>query len=490
MSRTNNTFRDPVFVVGVPRSGTTVFSVKLAEATGIAMAPETHFMPEVYWPLRHLDLADDSAAMKAIELFETRSWFVNLELETKDIETAYFSQNDRSWPSLFQTILRLFALKSGAKFWGEKTPGHYRHVQTLLDWYPDCRIIFVMRDPRAVVASNMQAPFSPSYPWFVARRWPEMWEIYQSVSADPRVSMVRYEDFVADLDQVMNVVKTDLASNHSNSEEVMIAHEAVKTAQNGWRAQHLEKAAGAVNTASLLRWRSQLSPYDIWVTDHVAGRGPSLCGYKPANHASPWKHQLKYFYKYPFQRLKLAIQSAQLVEENSATSINFKQGSLLFVGTVIDNVAYAGFRIGWFFQGREVKSNSVCKIAVIDMGNKHGQDSSFAINTTVSEVLGLFIAAMCEKEYVVELAVRSKKQFFVAQRIAHAFGLVDKIRIVALKNNSPGSGDCLNIYWQGDRTARMKPLYQDESIEITATTAEQTAQWIDKICEQDSMKPN
>ena len=341
---------NPVFVVGVPRSGTTVFSVKLAEATGIVMAPETHFMPEVYWPLKHLNLADDNAASRAIEMLRTRSWFADLELDAEDIKSAYFSQNDRSWPGLFQTILRLFALKNGAEYWGEKTPGHYRHVHTLLDWYPNCRIIFVMRDPRAVVASNMQAPFSPSYPWFIARRWPEMWEIYQSASNDPRVSMVRYEDFVADLDQVMNAVKLELALDHHNSGETANLFDAGKTAQKGWRAQHLEKAAGAINTTSLLRWRSKLSPYHIWVTDHVAGPGPSQCGYEPAKLVSSWKHRIRYFYTYPFQRLKLAIRSAQLVKENLV--INTKQRILLYVGSIIDNLTYAGFRISSLIQKR------------------------------------------------------------------------------------------------------------------------------------------
>ena len=124
------------------------------------------------------------------------------------------------------------------------------------------------------------------------------------------------------------------------------------------------------------------------------------------------------------------------------------------------------------------------------MGAKHGQASSFATNSTISEVLGLFIAAMCEKDYVIELAVRGKQQFFVAHRIAHAFGLVDKIKIIALKNNSPSSNDFLEVYLQDDRNNRDKPLYQNEHFEITATTAKQIAQSIDKICEQDSMRPS
>lgn len=481
---------DPVFIIGVPRSGTTVFSVKLANATGIAITPETHFMPEVYWPLRHLDLSDDKAAIKAIKLFETRSWFADLELEATDIEAAFFAQEDRSWPSLFQTILCLFALNNRAEYWGEKTPGHYRHVQTLLDWYPDCRIIFVMRDPRAVVASNMQAPFSPSYPWFIARRWPEMWEIYQTVSADPRVSMVRYEDLVADLDKVMNEVRSNLALNQRNFESATNDYDSGKTLQKGWRAQHLEKAAGAINSKSLARWQSQLSPYDIWLTDHVAGPGPALCGYKPANLGSAWKHQLRYYYKYPYQRLELAIRSAQLIEENPAASTNIKQQVLLGVGKIIDNLTYAGFRINSIFQIGDARSSKDSKIAVIKMGAKHRQDSSFATNSANSEVLGLFIAAMCEKKYVIELAVHEKEQFFVAQRIAHAFGLVDKIGITASKNKSQRRGDCLEVYRKNDEGTRDMPVYQDEHLEITATTAKQVAQSIDKNCEQDSMRPN
>lgn len=465
----------PVFVVGVPRSGTTVFSVKLAEATGIAMAPETHFLPEVYARLKELDLSNDGALDKALTKFQSGRWFDDLGLELEQIKTAFRSHKQRDWAGLFSVILQLHARSNGAERWGEKTPGHYLYVDQLLRWYADCRIVFVMRDPRAVVASSMRAPFSPSYAWFVARRWNQVWDIYQSFADDPRVLMVQYEDFVADSESVLARVKQWLGID----EKVAPPSQSVvsgTTVQRGWRVQHLQTAVEAVNAGSLERWRKQLSPYEIWVTERYSGAGSSDCGYDFAStKAGDWWHRLNHIHRFPRQRLELAVEAAARVVDGGGKP-NLKQQTLLMVGAAMDmlNLLIARQKK----QPRKVDG----KQAVIQLGSKHCSQSSFLPLSDEGETLGLFVTALCDLGYRISLVAKDREQFFVAKKLVKAYGLSECVVARHSPSKDPEQDDRVELYWPG----RKLPTYSTDNLCISPANAKRVAKQIDAFPVSDS----
>jgi hypothetical protein len=78
-----------------------------------------------------------------------------------------------------------------------------------------------------------------------------VWDIYQSIADDPRVLMVRYEDFVTGPEHVLAGVKRHLGINTQLAATRPKSVAAGTTGQQGWRVQHLQTAAGAVNAESL-----------------------------------------------------------------------------------------------------------------------------------------------------------------------------------------------------------------------------------------------
>ena len=199
----------PIFVVGYERSGTTLLQAMLGAHPNIAAPPELHYLLRIV-ELRDYygDLADDDNLRRAVH--DT----VNPPLEMLagcgfDEETLFDTarQADRSYRSLLQVIMDDFARRQGKPRWSEKTPG--QTARAVLALCSDAQVVHIVRDPRDVVASALEAPWS-SMP---ARLHAENWRAFVTdnerlgAEADPGTYLrVRYEDLIADAHAVLREV--------------------------------------------------------------------------------------------------------------------------------------------------------------------------------------------------------------------------------------------------------------------------------------------
>lgn len=472
MNDTKN-MQGPIFVVGVPRSGTTVFSLKLASAAGIAMAPETHFMPEVYRHLKKLDLTQDASVETVLASFEKGRWFADLNLTVEAIKQEFIKCETRNWPKLFDTILQLYAVHHGANFYGEKTPGHYRYVKLLLEWFPQCRIIFMVRDPRAIVSSNMNAPFSPSYAWFVARRWDEMWSIYATVAEDPRVTCVRYRDFVSNTEACLSDLKDWLGVERAGRTQVSDGDWVQGDTQLGWRAQHLKEASGSINSKGLDKWKKKLSPYQIWVTDNMAGIGPAELGYaKVKNTRYSFLYRLLFTVQYPYERILLSIEAAMRPLTEHSRKRTLKTKALVQLGRWIDTVQYCAFRV---FGTRKNKAPYRIVLSLKDM---HIQESFFLPLTSSSELIGIVAMGLSDRQGIVDLEVCCRRQFMAARKIVHGFGLRGQVGLSYNKSRKSETGVQIKAF----APRNSQPVYVLDDFVVTPTNVrEKTAHIIDEI---------
>jgi hypothetical protein len=158
-----------LFMVGSPRTGSTLLRQVLNRSSSVCLASETHFL-KVSRKLRLSDrlaaarLLDGPArvdAVRAVVADQHRSsvwmWLQrNVEL---DVLLERFLATDLSERALFALALDFYAERRcpdrTVLVRGEKTPSHLYHVETLAAWFPEARFLHTFRDPRAVFASRL-----------------------------------------------------------------------------------------------------------------------------------------------------------------------------------------------------------------------------------------------------------------------------------------------------------------------------------------------
>lgn len=134
MARTAH--KPPVFIVGSPRSGTTFLRIVLNRHPCLAICGETRFFAEVYKRRRLFgDLVNPANRRRLVERYLSTARIRRLELDVPGLKEKLLREAT-SYRALFTGILEYHAESQGKKRFGEKTPHHVFHAETLCQWYP------------------------------------------------------------------------------------------------------------------------------------------------------------------------------------------------------------------------------------------------------------------------------------------------------------------------------------------------------------------
>lgn len=150
----------PLFLVGYPRSGTTLLQAMLAAHPLIASVPETHFFAKLVSKqrrLRRLGLTDRRQ--------EAWGYLMAKQPGFLGKETVSRTPFVRAHAKLFQRRLDAMAAASGARLWLEKTPRHLHHIAQIEHYLHGVRFIHILRSGADAIASLVD----------VTRRHPESW---------------------------------------------------------------------------------------------------------------------------------------------------------------------------------------------------------------------------------------------------------------------------------------------------------------------------
>lgn len=187
------------FLVGSPRSGTTLLQTMIMRAPGVTMPPELHFV-HITYKRRHRmpDIRTDAGWEQAINAIKARCVHSEIEMDHAVFDELC-ARADRNYGDLFRCWLRAIGSLEGATSVGEKTPNHCEWMPELATMFPQARFVHIMRDPRDSALSQREAFGRPSLQ--AAVRWKRDLEMHRDclrLMPTTRYTAVRYEDLVTD----------------------------------------------------------------------------------------------------------------------------------------------------------------------------------------------------------------------------------------------------------------------------------------------------
>ncbi|HEX9993953.1 MAG TPA: sulfotransferase [Acidimicrobiales bacterium] len=275
----------PVFVVGIVRSGTSLMSMMLSAHPAFAVAPDLHYIHHWVRRHRHLELSRPADFEEFWAAFSGNERFGYLGVDADDVRRYIEATQRFSFRGVYLSILETFAANLQKRRWGEKTPFTANHLDTLFGWFPDARVIYMLRDPRAVVSSLRKIPWLadvgvPTH----ARSWATGVGRALADDGDPRVLRVRYERLVhRPTDELARICRF---LDEEYSPEMLTGRPALGTwalrDREGWERTHLSAALGPVHDASVERWRRELAPGEVELIEEICGPVMQQAGYSPS----------------------------------------------------------------------------------------------------------------------------------------------------------------------------------------------------------------
>ena len=264
---------DPIFIVGAPRSGTTLLRAMLSRHPRVGLSDETYYLYTVYQRCRAFgDLANPANRKALIESYTGTQRVQQLGIDLSRLRDRLMAEGT-SYPAFFATLLQCYAEAQGKTRAGEKTPAHARYVNTLLEWYPNARVIHLVRDARDVCASLSNMPWGRKAAMANAKLWADLTLAAERGQGNPRFCRVRYEDLVADPERTLRNLCEFVGEQY---EPAMLGTSPVSTANKPWFLRSHE----ALSKERMGVWQRRLSRNDVDLIETVAGPVMVLMGYE------------------------------------------------------------------------------------------------------------------------------------------------------------------------------------------------------------------
>jgi protein-tyrosine sulfotransferase len=193
----------PVFIVGCPRSGTTLLRLMLTEHPDVFISSEGAYIAVLRQrvPSQAPGLPTEHLAdlHRMVVPFLEREKFICIPSCRDLVEwTSYYGSDLRSLITFYGTFEAIASGRQSLSWWGDNAPYHALHVPFFATLFPNSKFVFMIRDPRDVLAS-VKTSFPDRSIISVIAEWQEVLLakfLAQQNMGISRVYELRYEDLV------------------------------------------------------------------------------------------------------------------------------------------------------------------------------------------------------------------------------------------------------------------------------------------------------
>ncbi|MFF5260250.1 sulfotransferase family protein [Actinomadura viridis] len=285
----------PIFVIGCPRSGTTLLQLMLHSHPRIAIPAETRFLLPAYTSRSDFGDLRDSVNRRALAEWITgrkETKFRDLGLDAAAVVEEIVA-GPPTLGSALGIVFRAYARRFGKPRWGDKRPSYIKHVGTLLRLFPDAQFVHLIRDGRDCVASLNEMPWYKQDVYHAVCVWREAIDAGRRLASrlgpDTYYEM-RYERLVAEPAIELTRLCAFIGEEYhpAMTEPQGIARVTVPK-QKRWH----DRTHSAVDTGRVGSWANRLEPWEIGLAELGFGARLQDYGYEPSELAArPTPRQL------------------------------------------------------------------------------------------------------------------------------------------------------------------------------------------------------
>ena len=296
---------NPVFIVGAPRSGTTLTAKILGRHSSLFMPGETHFFSDIYSNKQTLGSADlKSSKEKIWDRLKDMYKRYNEPEDQLRIDQIFHSHESvlslqKKWSSykdVFSSFMEAQAHSAGKSRWGNNAPKDLFFVDEILQFFPDAKLVVCVRDPRdflvsykkrALVTSNDQKQRISSlyHPLITSLLWKmniRKLDTLKSKLKDTQLFIQNYEDIVTKPDAEIKKLCNFLDITYESKMQNIVTN----NSSEGSLKQ-------GIFSSSIGRWERELSNEEVCLVEYLAGKQLSNYGYIKSNKSISYSELIK-----------------------------------------------------------------------------------------------------------------------------------------------------------------------------------------------------
>ena len=303
----------PIFIVGPHRSGSTLWQNLIAMSPGILRLTDARFLSrpgqrdfKFFLDTQARDLSADEDVDRLVEMCFARKTIPGLEgafWRFEGIEAAddpglrkeiarRIKGSDRTIGAIVRILLEEITRFSGYTRACVKFPVDVSHIPKLVEWFPNCKIVHITRDPRALAMSKRNDPAGtaikviehPRLAWFIRKA--AVWfsirqdrltaKLHTQYQILPNYKLFRYEDLLADPEATLKLlcgfIEVDFTERMLDPQKGR--HEHQPSSLTGKRRKAFDREAA-------VRWQTVISAVDYWMITSLTRVSMRRLGYNP-----------------------------------------------------------------------------------------------------------------------------------------------------------------------------------------------------------------
>ncbi len=280
-----------IFITGASRSGTTLMSFVLRNHARIFGLKELHYFGD-HWDPRDAEKSLGESELKAAlaSIFARQEQgILAARPSDENVRQAneFFAQipvEDRTPAGVFMAAVCKYATEAGKDIPCEQTPRNIFYAEALLREFPDAHVVHMLRDPRAVMASQKNRwqrrklatdksafPRRQSlrvwvnyHPYTVAKLWSKATREAFRLQDNPRFTLIRFEDLLQQPEPTVRQL----------CERIGVAFDPAMLEVGQINSSHQSSVGGArkgLHTEAIDKWKSILASGEAAIADRICG---------------------------------------------------------------------------------------------------------------------------------------------------------------------------------------------------------------------------